>query len=661
MKTSLWILLLSLLAAAGQDNPYQRQFFSTNTDPVVEATAGSNCFITYSQAGQTRTFKIDVPQLGAGTSNVFLINTNLSYDTNLGICQGNTQGFYFTTITGLTSTNYFRNLVTLAGLSMYTNGDSVLVSNSAPDQLVINSNRGPIEVDGYTQAVFYGTLGGTNYYNMVIGGPQYGVMVYTNPVGLVLSNTFPAYWWTNTQPRMHQSLSYNGVMPTNEVAFGSISNNYNVGIRGLLALYGSDTNTVAITTPPYFTQYYTIPFIEFRVAGRNAGNTYVGRNAGTMASNGYANTFVGFAAGSNNLNGRLNTYVGVNAGLVNQNGDENVAVGSATLASANDANATRNVAVGSSALTHNTIGGYNTAVGYYALQGNTSGHHNVAIGHETISGDQIGIQNIAIGSSALISGYGSNNIAIGRTSMQGAVGSDNIAIGQDTLLSSGTSLLRSNIVIGPEAARTLIQGSDNVIIGSWAGYALQYGSNNVFIGDNVRTVIDGSYVTTYNASSNILIGTGGFTKARYNRTNSWFFEEQASTRYNLMATQAVHIGYQTMSPVVYYSVTNSLSHYTQYYAPTNIQFTLLVPTNITWMVTNGLGTLDSSNFYTTTGSALMNVPLTVDNSVTVSNGVRLAVQNGGVASVAGLGILWNSNKVLYWVTDAQTNLVSDGR
>jgi hypothetical protein len=43
------------------------------------------------------------------------------------------------------------------------------------------------------------------------------------------------------------------------------------------------------------------------------------------------------------------------------------------------------------------------------------------------------------------------------------------------------------------------------------------------------------------------------------------------------------------------------------------------------------------------------------------NSMALGVQAGMTAPLAGFGLIWNSNKVLYWITDAKTNLVTDGR
>lgn len=70
--------------------PLQRQFFTTNTAPVVQVTQGSNVFITFTAAGQTRTYKVDVPASGgSGQTNLTLVvggtNVFVSSATNSGV------------------------------------------------------------------------------------------------------------------------------------------------------------------------------------------------------------------------------------------------------------------------------------------------------------------------------------------------------------------------------------------------------------------------------------------------------------------------------------------------------------------------------------------------------------------------------------------------
>lgn len=590
------IVLLSCLLVVGQDNPYVRQFFSTNNAPVVEAVAGSNCFVTFSSTepgGQVRSFRIDVPNLGAGTTNIFYVPTNNIYFQNQG------------------------------------------------------------KLGGQTQGVYYVTLGITNYFKSLVGGDALGVTLYADNDNILFSNSFPNLWWTNPLGNLHGSISQTNTSPTNEPAFGSISNNYNVGIRGLLSLYGYDTNNILPTQSPYVSRYYsTNPFIEFRVGGANLANTYVGRNAGFSNQSGGFNTFVGYGAGSNNMTADHNTYMGAYAGAVNISSAENVGIGYKSLLVNKGAG---NTAVGSQSMFNNTSGDSSVAVGYNALQGQTTGRDNIGVGQNALASAQASWQNVAVGSAAMYAGVGSNNIIMGRQAFYGGQGFDTIGLGQEAFYSS---FGRSNVGIGTYVGRNLLFGDQNVMLGSWAGRGLMTGSCNVIIGDGIRIPQDGSYGLTYNGSSNILIGIGGFTKARYDRTNAWQLEDSVATRYSLIATQSVNIGYPTMSPYTNSYWTNAYELSRAF--ATNIQFRMLVPSNLV-VVTISNNVPMTTNVYGTTGDFFCNVPMATDKTMTASNGFIVPIQSGGVSSVPGMGILWNSNSVLYWVTPTATNVVNDGR
>lgn len=67
------------LAALAATQAIQRNFFTVNTAPVVQATAGTNVFVTFTQAGQTRTYLVDVP---TPSSLPFSVVTNAPWLTN---------------------------------------------------------------------------------------------------------------------------------------------------------------------------------------------------------------------------------------------------------------------------------------------------------------------------------------------------------------------------------------------------------------------------------------------------------------------------------------------------------------------------------------------------------------------------------------------------
>lgn len=79
---NLWFILF-LLPMLGFGQPFQRQFFTTNTAPNVVVTAGTNAFITFSLVGQQRTYRIDTPASGTATNIIWPVQgTNVYLSTN---------------------------------------------------------------------------------------------------------------------------------------------------------------------------------------------------------------------------------------------------------------------------------------------------------------------------------------------------------------------------------------------------------------------------------------------------------------------------------------------------------------------------------------------------------------------------------------------------
>lgn len=99
-----------------------------------------------------------------------------------------------------------------------------------------------------------------------------------------------------------------------------------------------------------------------------------------------------------------------------------------------------NTAVGATVLSVNTTGDDNTAVGVAALSLNSIGSNNTAVGVGALSKNDSGVANVAVGGSALLNlTTGSENVAIGQSS-GGVVttGSNNIHIGQNVDAASAT-------------------------------------------------------------------------------------------------------------------------------------------------------------------------------------------------------------------------------
>jgi hypothetical protein len=183
----MWLILAVM--GAGFPLPFQHNFFTVNTAPVNQTTAGSNVFVTFTQVGQTRTYLIDVPTNGPGGGNIVQTNgfTSIVYTnpaayvltpggiaTNLTVWTGTENGVL--TITNATNPGGhnlivygdgdFTNLtaygnVTTIGGGFYGNGTSISslsagnLQGTVPES-VMNHNltnltlTGPIQIYGST-------------------------------------------------------------------------------------------------------------------------------------------------------------------------------------------------------------------------------------------------------------------------------------------------------------------------------------------------------------------------------------------------------------------------------------------------------------------------------------------------------------------------------
>lgn len=610
MRTSIIVFLLSLLSVFGQAPPYQRQFFTTNTDPVVQAVAGSNVFVTYTLVGQTRTYTIDA----SGGTNI--VTTNIFYTTNNFYTTNYfTNNFYETNnfTNNFYTTNYFTNEISIT--NNFTN--TVLIATNQ----TWDTNLGPYQVDGYTQGVYSLRLGDTNYFRMLVGGEAYGIKVYSNYDSIILSNLYPnIYWFANTLgPTGNQNTA------TGYVAAGSISNNYNVAIRGILQMYGYESNYVPNDPRP---------FIEFRTSGLNQSNTFVGTSAGESNYNGFGNTYVGFNAGAREVSGYYNTIMGNGSGQY--------------LTSAGDAG---NTLIGAEVMSYPgfpiAISG-NTMVGWQACQRLINGVDNVFVGKYSGQNVDYAKENTCVGAGAGGFGNGAHfntalgnaalgsagtpnwNIGIGHSAGYTAHGSNNIIIGNDAARSAYGA---SNIVIGVRALPDIQAqtGHDkNIIIGSMAALGLTNGSANIMVGTEVKDYSE----RWSNLRSNLFFAIEGRTLVNWNPTNLWRFEDSLNSRYWLRATQGLWLGYSGMGPVTntYYTNSWELNHD----PATNIQFRLLVPTNIVTLVWSN-GVIVSNLIYGTTGDALINVPFYTASSSTNSPAWNEFVTKDYVDTHAGGG------------------------
>ena len=198
----------------------------------------------------------------------------------------------------------------------------------------------------------------------------------------------------------------------------------------------------------------------------NAGSFIEFLNAGgdTLARINFTNNYdvlIGYNAGAalTATNG-TNTFIGRNAGRIASTAFSNTGIGSPSLYSLTTGNS--NVSLG---------GGLNSV---------TTGSNNIGIGFTSGGAITTGISNIAIGGGASpVSPLqrlqsGSHNVAIG-----------NGAFGESV---TPTSNFSGNVGIGVGCMQQRTHGSYNVAMGFYCGWSTQIGSSNVVIGDNALSV-----------------------------------------------------------------------------------------------------------------------------------------------------------------------------
>ncbi|MGI6374304.1 MAG: tail fiber domain-containing protein [Patescibacteria group bacterium] len=207
-----------------------------------------------------------------------------------------------------------------------------------------------------------------------------------------------------------------------------------------------------------------------------------------------------------------NVFIGMNSGNF-------------TMRGSSSAHGSYNIAVGANTLTSITEGRFNTAMGYLALTKLTTGYLNTAIGSEALASTTSGFKNLAFGNVALRSNEtGYQNVAIGGSSLGNNIdGNDNSALGHGALVSHKTG--NSNTGVGVYSLYYQTSGTGNVGIGLHAGSRLAdnkatrtTGNYGVYIGANSKASADGTnneIVIGYNAigkgSSTVVLGNDNIT------------------------------------------------------------------------------------------------------------------------------------------------------
>ncbi len=286
------------------------------------------------------------------------------------------------------------------------------------------------------------------------------------------------------------------------------------------------------------------PFIHTCCGSNN--NTFLGLDAGNLATTADRNTGLGTSALAVLSNGTQNTAVGAYALIGNTSGFTNTAVGAYALYA--NVVAASNTAVGWGALDNDTADN-NTAVGWNALGGNTIGTLNTAMGLSALGSNTSGGENSALGDSA---GYSNTT------------GGDNTFLGANTEPSSG--YLSNAAAIGAKAqvgeSNAMVLGSINGVNGATASVKVGIGTTvptaPLTVGPNPSAPFNSdelvqiaktndAYLTVRDGAGAALLGTTSGVPFAGSQGNTAFTLRSNNTN-RVWITSAGSVGIATASP-----------------------------------------------------------------------------------------------------------------
>ncbi len=262
------------------------------------------------------------------------------------------------------------------------------------------------------------------------------------------------------------------------------------------------------------------------------------------------------------------------------------------------------VAVGANSLYSATTGTPNEALGYQALYGLTTGTYNVSLGYDAGYYNKTGNYNVAAGDSSMYGGYPATGAGALYTLATG-----NTAIGVSTLAEIASTTATNgayNTAIGYEAGLHLTTGTYNTAVGYRANYSAQTAYGNVAVGSNAllkntysgntlsgtgalqNTNAGGPFVNNYSGGGNVGIGdsvmfanVGGVQ----NVAVGWAALAAAT---GVMPADTnvgnIAIGYQSMASLTNGAFNTCIGNYT-----------LTVPTNVSYCVVIGLSAMRNGN------------------------------------------------------------------
>ncbi len=187
-------------------------------------------------------------------------------------------------------------------------------------------------------------------------------------------------------------------------------------------------------------------------------NTFVGFEAGTVATTGGVNTAIGYRSLKSNTVGTSNTALGYLSLQANVQGTGSVGIGAHALGQSNPATASNmnNTAVGTSAGQEITTGTNNVVIGYQTADAMTTGSGNTIIGYDANPSANAAVNQTVIGNGA--TGHADNVVVVGNAAVTAIhPGDDNGVDLGSTAYSFKDAYIQGSLKIGDTSGSTYFQ------------------------------------------------------------------------------------------------------------------------------------------------------------------------------------------------------------
>ena len=271
------------------------------------------------------------------------------------------------------------------------------------------------------------------------------------------------------------SAGANVTSANNNTFIGAESGNATTtGADNVAVGFGSlDTNTTSASNTAIGTEsLYHSTAAENVAVGYRAGygvngqtnsatqNTFVGFEAGTVATTGGVNTAIGYRSLKSNTVGTSNTALGYFSLQANVQGTGSVGIGAHALGQSNPATASNmnNTGVGSSAGQEITTGTNNVIVGANAADEMTTGSGNTIVGFNANPSANTAANQTVIGNGA--TGHGDNIVVIGNSSVTAIHPGDDNGVDLGSLAYSFKDAYIQGAIVAGQAATDLLFKND---------------------------------------------------------------------------------------------------------------------------------------------------------------------------------------------------------